>query len=393
MALGGVHVDREWIGARASVTFTFLVAVLSVATGIANISAAPSGPLVQYVPELVQQTVGFTGALTGFLMLGSAFGLRSGLRSAWVSTIVLLPVTAAQGLLQASVYSYPLVALSAISLPVILLNHGRFTRELDLTATQLAAIVSLVGAQLYGTAGTYALREEFNGVQSLTDAYWYTIVTGSTVGYGDITPASDRASLFAISVLLVNVAAFAVALGVLLTPAIEARLSKALGKMNESQLDLLDDHILVLGYGELTEPILEELDEKTQFLIVTPESERARTLSERGYSVLTGDPSDEEMLEKAKISLARAVVVATNEDAQDALAILTARQLNPEIRIVAAATHRENVNKMKRAGADTVISPTTIGGHLLVESALGGEDSEAIADRILGEDDERNRQR
>jgi voltage-gated potassium channel len=386
MALGGIDIDREWIGARASIVLTLVVAALSVATGIANISAAPSGPLVQYVPEIIRQTVGFTGALTGFLMIASALGLRSGLRAAWTSTVVLFPITAAQGLLQASVYSYPLVALSAISLPVVLLNRKHFTRELDLTATQLAAIVSFVGAQLYGTVGTYALREEFDGVQSLTDAYWYTIVTGSTVGYGDITPTTDRALLFGISVLLVNVAAFAVALGVLLTPAIEARLSKALGKMNESQLDLLDDHILVLGHGELTEPILEELGGKAEFLIITPESDRARLLSDRGYNVLTGDPSDEDVLERAKISLARAVVVATNEDAQDALAILTARQLNPEIRIVAAATHRENVNKMKRAGADTVISPTTIGGHLLVESALGGEDSEAIADRIMGED-------
>ena len=383
MALRGVGVDREWVGARASIGLTFAVAVLSVATGIANISAAPIGPLVQYVPEIVQQTVGFTGALTGFLMLGSALGLRSGLRAAWVSTVVLFPITAAQGLLQASVYSYPLVVLSAVSLPVVLLNHGRFTRELDLTATQLAAIVSLVGAQLYGTVGTYALRDEFNAVQTLTDAFWYTIVTGSTVGYGDFYPVSQRAKLFATSVLLVNVAAFAVALGVLLTPAIEARLSKALGKMTESQLDLLDDHILVLGYGELTEPILEELDERAEFLIVTPESEQTRLLSDRGYNVLTGDPSDEDVLKRAKISHAHAVVVATNEDAQDALAILTARQLNPEVRIVAAATHRENVNKMRRAGADTVISPATIGGHLLVDSALGSEDSEAIADRIM----------
>nr|WP_089697653.1 NAD-binding protein [Halogranum gelatinilyticum] len=384
-----MQIDREWIGARASILFTLVVAILSVATGIANISTAPSGPLVQYVPELVQQTVGFTGALTGFMMIASALGLRSGLRAAWTSTVVLLPVTAAQGLLQASIYSYPLVAVSGVTLPVVLLNRKHFAREVDLTATQLAAIVSLVGAQVYGTVGTYALRDEFSGsVRTLTDAFWYTTVTGSTVGYGDIYPATQRARLFGVSVLIINVAAFAVALGVLLTPAIEARLSKALGKMNESQLELLDDHILVLGYGELTEPILEELGGKAEFVIITTDSDRARSLSDRGFTVLTADPADEDTLERAKVDLARAVVVATNEDAQDALAILTARQLNPEVRIVAAATHRENVNKMKRAGADTVISPATIGGHLLVESALGSEDSEEKADRIMHEDGE-----
>lgn len=65
--------------------------------------------------------------------------------------------------------------------------------------------------------------------------------------------------------------------------------------------------------------------------------------------------------------------MATNNDAEDALSVLTARQLNPEITIVAAATNRENVAKLRRAGANTVISPASIVGHLLVTTALGGE--------------------
>ena len=80
-----------------------VVAVLSVATGILKITQQSiGGPLATVVPPSVQATVGFTGALTGFLMIGSALGLRRGLRAAWYSTVVLLPVTAAQGLLQSS---------------------------------------------------------------------------------------------------------------------------------------------------------------------------------------------------------------------------------------------------------------------------------------------------
>ena len=69
-------------------------------------------------------------------------------------------------------------------------------------------------------------------------------------------------------------------------------------------------------------------------------------------------------------------------DAEDALAILTARSLNPEVRIVAAANQTENINKLKRAGANTVISPATIGGKLLVRSALGEGGTEAVADDL-----------
>jgi voltage-gated potassium channel len=187
------------------------------------------------------------------------------------------------------------------------------------------------------------------------------------------------------SVLLVTVSSFAVALGVLLTPAIEAQLSKALGRMTETQLDLLENHVLVLGYGDLTEPILEELAGKARYVILTRDTDRARLLSERDVDVLTADPSDADSLRRARVDTARAVVVATNNDAEDALAILTARQLNPDIRIVAAASNRENVDKLKRAGADTVISPTTLGGHLMAESALGG-DSEKVEQQVLEEE-------
>ena len=384
--------SRGWFGARASVALVFVVAFLSIATGIVNIdpATAATGPLAAHLPVSIVRTAGFTGTLTGFLMLASAWELRRGFRAAWYATLVLLPLTAVQGLLQGSQFSYPLVGVSLLALVVSLPNRRRFDRDLDVSQSQIAATIALVGSQVYGTVGTYALREEFGNVQTLTDAFYFTIVTASTVGYGDVTPApeSPAARLFVVSVLLVSVSSFAVALGVLLTPAIEARLSKALGQMTHSQLDFLEDHVLVLGYGDLTEPILESIAADATVLVVTPDAERARTLTEHGYEVLTGDPSDEETLQRAHVEDARAAIAATENDAIDALAVLTARQLNPDLRIVAAATERENVNKLRLAGAETVISPASIGGRLLARSALeGGDDAVTVADRLMDGDD------
>ncbi|RKS83895.1 voltage-gated potassium channel [Haloarcula quadrata] len=393
---------RNWLGARTTILLPVLVAVLSFVTGVVNISAVSiSGPLGDLIPRSIQRTAGFTGALTGFTLLVSVVGLRRRLRIAWYATIVLLPVAAVQGLVQnsavtlpfvgpvpSSAVSIPLVVLSLISLPAMLLNQRRFDRPIDLSTAQLAAGAALLGSLMYGTAGSYALRDDFTNLSTATDAFYYTLVTASTVGYGDVTPQSQQAKLFGMSVVVLGTASFAIALGSLLGPAIEKRLSEALGNMTDAQLDLLENHVLVLGHGDLTEPIIEELTGAIDFVVITPDTETATRLQQQDIAVLTADPSDEEPMQRAGIEDAVAVVAATNDDAQDALAILTAQTLNPEVNIVAAATDRENIEKLRRAGADTVISPAVLGGHLIVQSALGREGMENIADHLLDVNDE-----
>lgn len=368
---------------RVAILLTTVVAALSVVTGIVNIGATGvAGPLAEYVPPAAARVAGFTGAMTGFLMLVSVYGLRRGYRVAWYTTVVLLPVTAVQGLVQSSVLSYPLVALSALSIPFVLVNWRYFRRPVNLTLTQLASLAAIVGVLVYGTVGTYALREEFDGVETALDAFYFTLVTASTVGYGDITATSQIGRLFSMSVLLTGVASFGVALGTLLGPLIEARLATALGNMSDRELELLEDHYIVVGYGDLTEPILESLGDRPA-VVVTRDSEAARRLRDRGFEVVTADPSDEEPLRRIHIERAAALIAATDDDAQDALSILTARELNPDLRVVAAATDRENVPKLRRAGADTVMSPSVLGGRLLVESAFGNDDPERVLEQLL----------
>jgi voltage-gated potassium channel len=355
------------------------VALLSLATGLTNIAVGVTfgGPLAPYIPEVVQEAAGFTGTLTGFLMLLSSWSLRHRQRFGWYATMLLLPITAIQGLVQASSYSLPLVVLSLLSIPVLAYNYPRFDRPAALSNTQIAAVIALSGTLCYGTVGTYALREDFGGVDSVLDAFYYTIVTASTVGYGDVTPVGQEARVFALSVVVLGTVSFAVALGSVLGPAIEARFAHALGTMTETEYDLLENHIVILGHGDLTEPLIEELGGE-EFVIVTGDTDQVARYRTREIKAISGNPSDEQPLHDANIAEARAVIVATESDADDAFAILTARELSPNSRIIAAATARENIQKLRRAGADTVLSPAMIGGQLLGQSALNDDDGERL---------------
>ena len=371
----------------AAVALTAVVGVISVVTGVVSLSYAPYvTPLATYIPDTVRSVVSLTGAFTGFAMILSAWGLSHRLRVAWYTSLTLLPMTALQGLAQSNVLSVPLVVLSLIAVPGVAVSRSRFSRPLTFDQGQWAAVGALSSALLYGTVGSYALRDDFANVQTPLDALYYTVITVSTVGYGDAVPTTGLARTFAISFVVVGTASFAFALGSLVTPAIEARLSKALGRMTELQLETLEDHVVVLGYTGDTGPIAEELNDRSEFVVLTPDDDVASRLRDRGIMTVRANPSNEAALERARIGKARAVVAATDDDADDALAVLTARQMNPEIRIVVSAADEENVHKLHRAGADTVISPASIVGDLLVESALTGEDTGSVADEVLREE-------
>ncbi|MFB6309931.1 MAG: NAD-binding protein [Salinirussus sp.] len=360
-------------GARATIVLLGAVAVASFVTGLSDLSQSRivlDGPLGRFFPG-ASNLVRLYGVFFAFLLAGLAVGLKRRLRLAWYAVLVVLPLVALLPLFTAEATDLPLLLLTILAFPLVLINREQFDRSVDLSAFQTAALTAFVGAQVYGTVGAFALRAEFTGIETLTDALYYIIVTGTTVGYGDATPTTQLTKLFALSVIVLGTGTFTIASGSLLIPAIESRISSAFGNMNASELTLLEDHVVVLGHGELTGPLLDELDETSDVVVVTDNTEAASGLREDGLNVLTADPTDRESLRDARIDDAAGVVVATDDDAEDVLAVLAARQENPEIRIVAAATDRKHVDKLEGVGADEVISPTVIGGRMLGRSVQG----------------------
>ena len=364
---------REFSGAKTAVLLTGLVAVLAFVTGLSNLSREVryDGPLAAVIPG-DPGFVQFTGVLLAFVLAGLVFGLQRRKRLAWYLTLLTLPLVTLLPLTTFQTTDVPLLVLLAVAVPLLFVNRSAFDQRIELSSLQIASLSSVLGVGLYGTVGSYVLREQFGELETWGDAVYYVIVTVATVGYGDITPLTTEAKWFSLSVIVFGTGAFTVAIGALIVPAIEKRMAAAFGNMTPSELSLLEDHVLVLGYGDITESLLEELADETDVVVVTPDSDRASALDDRDVNVLTDDPTDESVLEAARIGDASGVVVATRDDARDVLTILAARKANPEVRIVAAANDRRHVDKLEQVGADEVISPMEIGGRLLGRSILDG---------------------
>ena len=369
---------RTFSGSKAAVLLTGATAVFAFVAGLSHLSqggVTPTGPFAGALPPGAADAIPLASIVVGFLLAGVAVGLRGRYRLAWYGVLggvaVLLGIPLVTGAASDAVPA--LVGVAGATLAVA--KRSGFDRRVELTAFQTTALLAFVGVQVYGTVGTYAMREHFVGVDTVTDAFYYIVVTGTTVGYGDATPTTQVTKLFTLSIIVLGTGAFTVATGSLIVPVLESRISSAFGTMTASELTLLEDHVLVLGSGELTEPLLDELEATTDVVVVTPDADAASALDDRDVNVLTADPTDEGPLLDARIDAARGVVVATDDDARDALAVVAARQANPDVRIVAAATDQKHADKLEAVGADAVISPAVIGGRLLGQSVLGEADA------------------
>ncbi|QAU13987.1 potassium channel protein [Halorubrum sp. BOL3-1] len=379
---------REFSGAKSTVSLTAVLTLVSFVTGLSNLSRSSvtlAGPLADLLPTpLAVLLARFGGVLFAFVLGFLAVGLQRRKRVAWLVAAVVVPALAVLPLTTLRPTDVPLLVLIGVTFPLHLRNRDQFQQSFDLSPLQIASLSAIFGVVVYGTVGSYGLRDDFTGISTWGDALYYVVVTIATVGYGDITPTTGISKWFSLSVILFGTGAFTVAVGALIGPAIESRMAAAFGNMTASELTLLEDHVVVLGYGDVTESLLEELDTETELVVITPDQEIASRLNTEGVNVLTDDPTDESVLRDARIDAARGVVVGSDDDARDVLAVLATRNVNPDVRIVAAANEAQNVEKLESVGADDTINPLEIGGRLLGRSVLG-RDSRSLLDELGGE--------
>lgn len=226
------------------------------------------------------------------------------------------------------------------------------------------------------------LRDNIDGHISFSDVLYFTAITVTTVGYGDIVPVTQQARMFDTFVVTpIRIFIWLVFLGTAYTFLLQHTWERVRTAMIRRKLS---GHTIVCGFGAGGEFAVQELLRSgipaDQIVVIDPDGERIALAIELGVVGITGDATSNMTLTAANVEEAASVLVSTSRDDAAALVVLSARQLNPDVSISASVRAEENEDLLYQAGATFVLNPIRLGGHLLARSSADHNAVDYMAD-------------
>jgi len=226
-----------------------------------------------------------------------------------------------------------------------------------------------------GTLGFYF----FGGSEwSLIDSFYMTIITLTTVGFGEVHPLDDLGRLWTSFVIIFGVSGFLYMISEFGAEIIEFRVYQE--NQKKRKISKMKNHYIICGYGRMGAVIAKELHDKDYpFVIVELEQDKVDKITEIGYKSVLGDATIEKTLEEAGIHQAAGIVVCLNNDPDNLFVTLTARSLNHDAFLVSRCSQINNKPKLKQAGANKVVNPYTAGGHRMAELLISPELEDTVS--------------
>lgn len=247
-------------------------------------------------------------------------------------------------------------------------------KQLNLTRLWLA--LGLLAFSFTAGVGGFMMLEGF----SFLDAFYMTVITASTVGFGEVHPLSDAGRLFTSFYILFNLLVVAYLVSVLTTYIFDGELRHLFRMIRaEQEIKSFRNHVIVCGFGRNGYKAYDELRlsgtravvvEQNQALLIATNERLAR---DQQIPAVFGDATLDNTLRQAGIEHARALITALPKDADNVFVALSARELNPTITIVARASARSSVSKLISAGASSVVLPDEIGGSHMANLVIRPE--------------------
>ena len=215
---------------------------------------------------------------------------------------------------------------------------------------------------IFGTLGNMLLLKV-----SLVDALYMTVITISTVGFGEVGTTSDLSELFSVLMIFLGVGVVGYAFTTVVAMLVEGRLVDLWkGSKMDKKISALDEHYIICGSGELADVIIEKFTkEGLDFLVITDDRADLDDYSHNNVLVIEGQATEEEVLEKAGITKAKGLIAALPSEVDNIVTVLTARNLNKDIYIIANSTSKSGSQKLMKVGANKTMSAIEISGKRL----------------------------
>jgi voltage-gated potassium channel len=233
-------------------------------------------------------------------------------------------------------------------------------RNLRLIAAALALVI------LAGTAGYH-----FIFGWPWLDGFYMVITTLTTIGYQETHPLSNGGREFNLVLIFFGVGLVFLAIGALTQALLEFELRSFFGRRKmEREIDRLSDHYIICGAGRVGRSAARELARRPASFVIVDNNETKASRYSVDWLVLVGDATKEQTLRDAHIERARGLVAATTTDATNLYIILTARGLNPRLKIIARASEEDAEKHLLKAGADFIVSPYAFAGQRIAQTFL-----------------------
>jgi voltage-gated potassium channel len=312
-------------------------------------------------------------AIAGLLLVAVSLRIRDRSPVAWLFSLLAPALTIFIAVFSPNLYSITAAGASTIVVALVYPYRAGFYRgsATGPQATQLLVVVAALVTLLFGMVGSRFLAGEFAPmIGGWGDSLYFTVSTISTNGSNYI-PVTDTARLFTVLLILFGVGTFLTAVVVLFLPFLERRLEAIAERLERAQMEDLHDHVIVCGTNAealATADSLRELGVRS--VMLSTDQKTVDLLRAEGYRTHLGDPSSEEVLRNVGLDRSRALVAAMDSDAENLLAVFTARGMRPNLRIVAVAKQLALEGKLKKAGANEVISLVGVAAKLVSAAAL-----------------------
>lgn len=246
-------------------------------------------------------------------------------------------------------------------------------------------LIALAFAILWLDRG--GLRDNTDGDLSFTDVIYFTMITVTTVGYGDIIPVTERARLLdAFLITPIRVFLWLIFLGT----AFEFLLKRSWENWRMRKIQqTLCDHVILAGFGRSGQKAMEELisggADVKKIVVVDCDPEAIETACQAGVATIRGDATRDEVLTAVHVERATSLIVSCGRDDTSVLVVLTGRHLSPTLRIAVAVRNVDNEDLARQAGANVVINPVSFTGLLLATSSRGEHVADYLHDLVTTE--------